>query len=338
MADGGEGTLDALSHNPAHLRQIPVSGAAGLIRQAQVILAPQDNTAILECAQIVGITDSQGMSVAVENRTTRGMGEAISLLLDQGCRRFLVGLGGSSTNDAGAGMLAALGVRFMDKDGQPLLPLPSAFNKITGIDASGLDARLHEADITVLSDVTHPLCGNAGATAVFGPQKGVTQRQVAELDGNIARLANQLAAAFGKDVATLPGAGAAGGLGYALLLLGANIQSGATVIARHIGLAQAIQAADWVITGEGRSDAQTLHGKAPRVVSDIARQHGKPITLLSGGIEQASLSVLEQHFDHCLAITSLGPISLPDAMTRTKDLLHHSARQLALLQKTFSTP
>lgn len=329
IADGGEGTLDALLHAGGEKKSITVRGASGAKRQAAIGIFA-DGSAVIESAEIVSITDQTGMSVAVTQRSTLGVGDAIRTLLDDGCRHILVGLGGSSTNDGGVGMLAALGARFLDTANNDINPVPDALDQLASIDVSGLDPRLADCHIVVMSDVNNPLCGTKGATAVFGPQKGVTPEQTSQLDQGLARYAQLLEQALGKQAAELPGAGAAGGLGYALLMLGAHFQSGAETVMERIGLDAALQGASWLITGEGRSDAQTLHGKAPFVASQYAGRHNIATSLLSGGIDIASLQQLATHFAGCFSIT-FGPVSLEDAIAHADLLLAHSAEQMARL-------
>ncbi|WP_247682300.1 glycerate kinase, partial [Burkholderia sp. Tr-862] len=216
MADGGEGTLDAMLAGGGTRRTLRVAGASLAARDAAVGVIDA-RTAIVETAEIVGITDAVGMSVPVDARSTRGMGEAIRTLLDEGVRRFFVALGGSSTNDAGAGLLAGLGLQCFDAAGQPVEPVPARLADIARIDASGLDPRLKEAEFIGMSDVDNPLTGAHGATAVFGPQKGVAPEQVATLDAALGHFADVLEAALDRRGRDLAGAGAAGGLGLLLM-------------------------------------------------------------------------------------------------------------------------
>src|SRR5207248_10997115 len=185
--------------------------------------------------------------------STRGLGELIRLLLDAGIKRFLVGLGGSSTNDGGAGLLAALGLKLLDAAGGAIAPTPSGLAALARVEASGLDDRLASARFTILSDVDNPLCGARGATAIFGPQKGVRPESVAAIDARLAHFAALSEAALRRNAKDQPGAGAAGGLGFALLLLGGELRSGAEVVADLLGLDAALAGADWLITGEGRT-------------------------------------------------------------------------------------
>ncbi|PYE13889.1 glycerate kinase [Paraburkholderia silvatlantica] len=330
MADGGEGTLDAMLSMGGERRVLTVEGAAGPKRDAAVGLL-HDGSAIVETAEIVGITDPVGMGVPVDARSTRGMGEAIRALLDEGVRRFYVALGGSSTNDAGAGLLAGLGLQLFDAAGKLLEPTPQALAQVARVDVSGLDERLGEASFVGMSDVDNPLTGEHGATAVFGPQKGVTPGQVAPIDAALGRFADLLEAALGRRVRDEAGSGAAGGLGFALRMLGASFEPGAEVVARTIGLDKALDRADWLITGEGRSDVQTLHGKAPFIACRHAAAAGVPATLLSGAVDAAALPRLAEHFSGCFS-PAPGPITLETAIRDAARLLANEAEQLARLK------
>ncbi|WP_042298843.1 glycerate kinase [Paraburkholderia kururiensis] len=330
MADGGEGTLDALLSHGGVRRILSVRGAAGTAREAAVGLL-EDGSAIVETAEIVGITDADGMSVPVEARSTRGMGEAIRSLLDAGVRRFYVALGGSSTNDGGAGLLAGLGLKLFDAAGEALEPTPGSLARLARVDVSRLDARVAEATFVGMSDVDNPLNGEHGATAVFGPQKGVRPEQVEAIDNSLARFADLLEAALQRTARHEPGAGAAGGLGFALRMLGAHFEPGAEVVAREAGLDAALAGANWLITGEGRSDVQTLHGKAPFVACRHARAAGVPASLLSGAVDPAALPRLAEHFNGCFS-PAPGPITLDTAIRDAARLLANEAEQLTRLK------
>jgi glycerate kinase len=338
MADGGEGTLDALLVRGGERRLLQVRGASGAPRQAASAWLPDGSTA-LETAEVVGITDPVGMGVPVSARSTLGLGDAIRIVLDANerapasnrSRRMLVALGGSSTNDGGAGLLAALGVRFLDAHGRPVEPSPDGLANLAKVDITGLDPRLAQVEFIAMSDVDNPLNGAHGATAVFGPQKGVAANDVGRIDATLARYADLLEAAFGRTARAAPGAGAAGGLGYALLMLGAQFRAGAEVVADEIGLDDALNGADWLITGEGRSDVQTLHGKAPFVACRRAVRQGVPATLLSGAIDPDALPLLSDHFSGCFSPTP-GPITLEAAIANTNKLLADCAEQLTRLR------
>lgn len=329
IADGGEGTLDALLQAGGELRQLRVRGAAGTLLDAKAGLL-SDGSAVIESAEIVGLTDAVGTALPVAERNTQGIGDALLALLDSGAKRFLIALGGSSTNDGGIGMLVALGLKLYDANGNVLPPTPQLLGQLARVDVSGLDPRLQQISIIAMSDVDNPLCGEHGATAIFGPQKGVTPDQVQPLDALLGHFAELFEQASGRQAANLPGAGAAGGLGYALLMLGAQFQSGAETVADYIGLDAALTGADWLITGEGRSDVQTLHGKAPFIASQRARKLGVSTSLLSGGIDRNSLAALQTGFDGCFSIV-FGPASLQDAISNAAPLLSASAEQMARL-------
>jgi glycerate kinase len=330
MADGGEGTLDAMLTRGGERRKLTVRGAAGPVREAAAGLLA-DGSAIIETAEIVSITDPVGMGVPVEARSTRGMGEAIRALLDAGVRRFFVALGGSSTNDGGAGLLAGLGMKLFDAQGQELEPKPGELAQVARVDVSQLDARLAEATFIGMSDVDNPLTGEHGATAVFGPQKGVQPDQIAKIDAALAHFADLLEPALNRAARNEPGAGAAGGLGFALHMLGAQFQPGAEVVAQQIGLDAALEGANWLITGEGRSDVQTLHGKAPFIACRHARAAGVPATLLSGAVDSAALPRLTEQFAGCFS-PAPGPITLDVAIRDAARLLANEAEQLTRLK------
>ena len=292
MADGGEGTLDAVLSRGGQRLTARVSGASGKTVEASYGIVGEGKIAIIEAAQIVGLTDPDGTAIDVEQRSSRGIGELMAKLLDGGLREFMVGLGGTSTNDGGAGMLAALGLRLLDANGRAVDATPEGLAKLAAVDAGGLDPRLRQTTITIMSDVDNVLAGPRGATAIFGPQKGVRPERVGELDARLARFAALVEKALGKAARDRPGAGAAGGLGFALQLLGGEMRSGAEVVADLIGLDAALQGAHWVITGEGRSDAQTLLGKTPLVVASRAAKANVPATLISGAVDREALPQL----------------------------------------------
>jgi glycerate kinase len=334
MADGGEGTIDALVYATGGKTQSievlgpllkPVSTFYGIINK---------QTAVIETANIAGLP-----MLAKEERnpmqtSTYGIGQAILSALDQGFRHFIIGLGGSATNDGGMGMLQALGAVFLDAQNQPLPPVASSLGKVMKADLSSLDARVFESEILVASDVNNPLCGDHGATNVFGPQKGATADQLELLESGMKNYAARIEEHLGDSLQNVPGAGAAGGLGFAFLLLRAKIKSGAELIADLVRLEEKIATADWVITGEGKTDFQTQYGKLPIFVAKLAQKHGAKALLLSGSIEPGT----EALSDHFVSLHSIirSPISLEEAMKQTKPLLFETARNLARLIKLCS--
>jgi glycerate kinase len=330
MADGGEGTLDAVLSRGGQRVTARVTGAAGKTVEAGYGIVGEGKIAIIEAAQIVGLTDPDGTAIDVELRSSRGIGELMARLLDGGLPEFMVGLGGTSTNDGGAGMLAALGLRLLDAKGRAVDATPEGLANLVAVDAAGLDPRLRQTTITIMSDVDNVLTGPRGATAIFGPQKGVRPERVGELDARLARFASLVEKALGKTARDRPGAGAAGGLGFALQLLGGEMRSGAEVVADLIGLNTALHGANWVITGEGRTDAQTLLGKTPLVVARRSAAMGVPATLISGGIDRTALPELSRRFAGCFSVTD-GPMTLEDCIANAARLLADRGEQAGRL-------
>ena len=328
MADGGEGTLDAILSRGGQCLTARVVGASGGPHEASYGLVGDGKIAIIEAAQIVGLTDAAGAAADVERRSSRGIGLLMQKLLDSGLRQFMVGLGGTSTNDGGAGMLAALGLRLLDTDGRAVEATPEGLAKLAAVDGALLDSRLQETSITIMSDVDNVLAGPGGATAIFGPQKGVRPERIGELDARLARFAMLVEKALGKTVHDSPGAGAAGGLGFALQLLGGEMRSGAGVVADLVGLDAALQGAHWAVTGEGRSDAQTLLGKTPLVVASRSARANVPATLISGAVDREALPRLAQHFAGCFSLAD-GPMSLQECIANAPRLLADRSEQIA---------
>lgn len=299
LADGGEGTLDAiLAALPGERCQVRVPDAAGRPITAEYARLA-DGSAVIEAARVVGLTLPGVAQLPLLQRSSYGLGELLRHALDAGCRRLLVGLGGTATNDGGAGLLQALGVCLLAADGCTLPATPEGLLQLARMDSAGLDVRLAGCQIEILSDVDNPLCGEQGATCVFGPQKGLQRADAAPLDAALARYAALL---DGDELARCPGSGAAGGLGFALQWLGARYCSGAERVLDLLGFDALLATADWVLTGEGSSDAQTLHGKAPWAVARHARQAGVPVTLLSGRIELQARDALSARFDMLCAV------------------------------------
>ncbi|WP_087738489.1 glycerate kinase [Paraburkholderia piptadeniae] len=332
IADGGEGTIDALLSAGGIEHQVTVRSARGVSKSARIAVLP-DGTGVVEIAEIVGITDGDGMAVSLGERTTLGVGDAILALLDMGVNRIHVGLGGSSTSDAGAGMLVALGVSLTDFQGNVVEPLPDRLGRVAHVDVSGLDSRLDGTEIILLCDVDNPLTGPNGAAAIFGAQKGGTPEQLATIDDAISRYANLLERSIGISAAQKHGAGAAGGLGFALLLLGASAKNGATVVLEAQQFGEALCGADWHLTGEGRSDLQSLRGKAPAIAAMLASDAGVPSTLISGSIDPDALPALAQRFAGCFSIAP-GPVSLEFAIENAAVFIANTTEQATRLRFT----
>jgi glycerate 2-kinase len=315
LADGGEGTIESLQAVlDGTLHQVIVKNAVNLLQTAPVYCCELKGhpAAVLEVATVVGITDRVALQHPAQQRTTLGLGQLIRWSLDRGIRCIYTGLGGSSTNDGGAGLLVGLGATLLDAAGNTLAPAPEGLAKLAEVDFSNLDRRIFDSQIVLLSDVDSPLCGSLGATHTFGPQKGLTDSAERDrIDRHLARFATLAEQALLQLFPDRPilgthtrlGTGAAGGLGFALQLLGGTYTSGATLISEMLGLPQLLQDADWLITGEGCSDRQTLAGKAPWVAAQMAHAQGIPVTLLSGAIVQADLALLQNAFrDSCLSL------------------------------------
>ncbi|UYG17594.1 glycerate kinase [Brachybacterium huguangmaarense] len=293
LSDGGEGFTDAVAAAlGARVIEVTVHNALG--RPVTGRLALGDEVAVLEVASAVGLDRIARAERDVLRADSRGAGELLRAALDhvRPGGRIVVGLGGSATNDGGAGLLVALGARLLDADGAELAPSPGALAALERVDLSGLDPRLGQVSIRAACDVTHVLLGPHGASAVFGPQKGADPAQVKQADAALARLVRTVDAAVPRPGgesparwADEPGAGAAGGLGWALLALcGARLERGLELVARTVGLDEAIEGADLVLTGEGRVDAQSLSGKVPGGVAAHAARAGVPCLVLAGSV------------------------------------------------------
>lgn len=334
IADGGEGTVEAL-----------VGATGGVIRKSQVagplgepLVAPwgilgDGRTAVIEMAAASGLT-----LLAADRRdplrtTTCGVGELIRAALDAGLRRLIIGIGGSATNDGGAGMARALGARFLGDDARELPEGGLALAGLRRIDLAQLDARLNETEIIVACDVDNPLCGPRGASAVFGPQKGATPESVELLDRALANYARQAKAATGRDVAEWPGAGAAGGLGAGLLFFTrARLKPGIEIVLQAVGFENLVRTADFVITGEGRTDRQTAFGKAPVGVAKAAKAFNIPVFCLSGALGEGADDVLAQGLDATLSICDR-PMTLEACMRDAGALIETGAARLCRIIK-----
>jgi glycerate 2-kinase len=328
MADGGEGTLDAVLSRGGQKLTARVVGASARPLAASYGIVGEGTVGIIEAAQIVGLTDRDGTSIDVEQRSSFGIGELMRKLLDDGVREFMVGLGGTSTNDGGAGMLAALGLQLLDANGHRVDPTPAGLANLAAADTRKIDPRLAQSKITIMSDVDNVLTGTRGATAIFGPQKGVRPDRLGEIDSRLANFAALVEAALARRASDQPGAGAAGGLGFALQLIGGEMRSGAEVVADLIGLDAALRGANWLITGEGRTDAQTLLGKTPLVVARRGSSSGVPTTLISGGIDRTVLPELSRHFAGCFSLAD-GPMTLEECIANAAHLLADRSEQIA---------
>lgn len=308
VADGGDGTLEVFLASGFRRCPVRVTGPDG--QPADGAIAVRDGAAaaggeaVVETASVAGLTMMPRLDAM--GATSRGVGEALLAALDAGARRIVLGLGGSASTDGGAGMLQALGARCERADGTPIGPGAAGLAEVAAVDLSTLDPRLAEAEIIVASDVSNPLCGPDGAAAVYGPQKGATPDQVPLMDAALERWARLISA----ETAERPGAGAAGGLGYAAMAaLGATMRPGIELVLEMLEFPQALEGADLVITGEGRLDAQSLSGKAPMGVLQAASRASVPVLAVCGASELGQEDAARFAAVHALMDTA------PDAET-----------------------
>jgi len=329
VADGGEGTIEAFAATRGGERiAVHCPGPLGDPITAEYLLLPEGKTAVIESARSCGI----GLVAGRENilrSDTAGLGRQIFAALDHRPERILLGLGGSATNDWGAGAAAALGARFLDKDGLPLLPRPAALADLRTIDASGLDARLRSVRFEALSDVDNPLLGPLGAASVYAPQKGADAGTVKILEEIGERFADAVESAFGQRFRDRPGSGAAGGLGFGLAaFLGAEIRPGIEMIIEAAGLEKKARAADIIITGEGRLDTQSRRGKTSAGIARLAANTGRPCVAFCGSIDGPAAAYVPEIFAAVREIRSAAP-SFEDAVARAAHYLEIIARRAA---------
>ena len=326
MADGGDGTVDAFLASGATPRTVRVTGPLGV--PVDATYARDGAVAIVEMAAASGLMLARN-GTGPRRATTRGTGELIRDALDAGATRIVLGIGGSATTDGGAGALFALGARFVDDTGAALEPTPEALARVARVDLAGLDARLRAVDLAIACDVDNPLLGPRGAAAVYGPQKGASADDVAFLDGVLTRLADAMTARTGRDLRALAGAGAAGGLGWALAsACGARLERGVLLVAEVRGLANALQGADWCFTGEGRIDDQTLRGKVVDGVAALARAAHVPVIAFGGSVDPSVEAVLRERGVRCVPIVP-GPMPLEEAMRGAEANLRAAAARVA---------
>jgi glycerate kinase len=334
IADGGEGTVQALvDATGGQIVQQTVTGPLGEPVPAFFGLLGDGSTAALEMAAAAGLP-----LVPPERRdpritTTYGVGELILAALDHGSHHFIIGIGGSATNDGGAGMAQALGAKLLTNEGTDIACGGAALATLAHISPAPLDTRLQACTVEVASDVTNPLCGPTGASAVYGPQKGATPEMVMQLDDALAHYAQIIERDLGLSVRDVPGAGAAGGLGAGLLaFLNATMRPGAQIVLEAVQLEKRIRTADFVITAEGQLDAQTAYGKSVGAVAALAKRYGLPVLALAGSLGDNYQSVYELGVD---AVTVLppGPVSLAYAMEHAARLASDATeRACRLLQ------
>ena len=332
MADGGEGTVDAiLAVLPGERRRASVRGPLGTEVIAHWGWLPESRTAIIEMAEASGLQLLALKQRDASHSCTYGTGQLILEAVEAGAEKIILTIGGSATNDGGAGMLRALGVRFYDFSGSELPPGGLALAQLSQVDLTHFDPRLQALHFSVAADVDNPLCGPHGASFIFGRQKGATPQQIEALDHALAHFADCCAQVLDHDLRDEPGAGAAGGMGFAAkAFLGAEFRPGVEVVAELVDLEDKARGADLVITGEGRCDAQTLRGKTPMGVARLAQRHGVPVVILAGTLGEGYQALYEHGIDAAFAIVS-GPMTLADACADAPRLLRERARDVVRL-------
>ena len=333
VADGGEGTLNAALEAGFRAREVEVSGPTG--ERVRGSIGLRGDTAVVELATASGLDLLPGGLKDPLGATSLGTGELIGAALDAGAREIVLGVGGSACTDGGAGMLQALGARFLDAAGHELPLGGGGLGRLAGVDLNGLDPRLAGCTVVLAADVDNPLTGPNGAAAVFGPQKGATAAQVEHLDaalGNFARvLGDELDADAVAAQAVAPGAGAAGGVGFAALaVLGATRRRGIDVVLELTGLADALDGADAVVTGEGSLDSQSLEGKTPIGVAELARAHGVPVFAVCGRTLLDAQTLRAAGFEKVVALQDLEP-DANRSMKNAAALVQQAAESLAPL-------
>ena len=332
VADGGDGTLEALV-DALHGRAIDVevTGPDGRRLRAAYGLLGDGKTAIVEMARASGLALMPAGTNDPMTATSKGTGELIAAALDAGARRILVAIGGSATNDAGTGALAALGARFLDASGNELPPGGAALSGLSRIETRELDERLNGVTLEIASDVRNPLCGPNGASAVYGPQKGASPEDVRQLDAALAHFADVAAQTTGADMRQIPGAGAAGGFGGGFLALAhAVLRPGAELVLDVVDFQRQLEGADLVVTGEGRLDRQTLNGKAPYAVAAAARAQHIPVVAIAGAVD---LPESELEASGIRKVIAAAPPGMPEdlAMGHAAELTERAAAGLASL-------
>jgi len=330
VADGGEGTVQAMIDASGGRRvEMQVTGPLGEPVSAFYGLMGDGATAVIEMAAASGLELVPPARRNPLHTTSYGTGQLILNALDAGARRFVLGVGGSATNDGGAGMLQALGGRLLDAAGADLNAGGGALAALARIDLSALDPRIRDSVFDIACDVTNPLVGERGASAIFGPQKGATPEMVEQLDANLRHYAAIIARDLDQHVAEIPGAGAGGGIGAGMMVfLGGRLRPGSEIVTAAVGLDAAVADADLVITGEGRIDGQTIHGKTPIGVAKVAQRHGKPVIAIAGGLAPGAAAVHAHGIDAVFGAVSR-PCTVEEALASAAVNVRSAARNIA---------
>ncbi len=328
IADGGDGTLKTLVESTGgKIISTDVTGPSGQMISAEWGALGDGNTAVIEMAKIAGLTLVSGTDRNPLFTTTYGLGEIVKYALDRNFRKFIIGIGGSATNDAGAGMAQALGVRLLDSSGKNISFGGSGLIDLQKIEMSDRDPRVNESRFLVACDVNNPLTGAQGASAVYGPQKGATPEMVKTLDDALYNFSQIVSRDIGKEINSLPGSGAAGGLGGGIVgLLDGQLIPGAKIILDLLGIDKKIIDSDLVITGEGQTDFQTVFDKAPISVAKIAKSLSIPCIAISGSLGQGFESVYDEGIGSISSILT-SPMSLEEAIIHSEDLITSATEQ-----------
>jgi len=330
LADGGEGTVDALV-DATHGERIKLQVMDPLMRETGAFygVTGDGQTAVIEMAAASGL---EKLDPSLRNpwiTTTYGTGQLIASAMDYGCKKILVGIGGSATNDCGAGMAEALGVKFLDRQGRFIGKGGGALGEVARIDVSGLNPLIPETEFLVACDVTNPLTGPEGASAVYGPQKGADPEMVTRLDSNLQHFAGKISEELGKKVELIPGAGAAGGLGAGLIaFLDAKLEKGFDLVAGMLNLEEKIKKSDLVITGEGKIDSQTRFGKTPYGVARLAARFQKPVIAVAGSVDPQAEILYREGITAIFPIIER-PMSLEQALQGAREMVERTGERIA---------
>lgn len=334
MADGGEGTVEAiLSAVPGEKVKLQVTDPLGRPIEAFYGLIDHGSTAIIEMAAASGLTLLSESERNPRLTSTYGTGLIIKDALERGVKKVLLGIGGSATNDGGAGLAAALGVRLLDNQGKELPLGGAALADLADIDMSGIHPQLSKVKIEVACDVQNPLCGPTGASAVYGPQKGASIEDIHELDKALSNLGERLSIIAGCDILTLPGGGAAGGLGAGSVgFLGAQLRPGSQIVLEVSNADEKIKSADLVLTGEGKTDFQTAYGKVPVGVASLARKYNVPVLVISGAVEGPPNVLSDHGICSCFSVSE-GPVTLEEAFNKAEQQLERAVWRILSVWK-----
>ena len=338
VADGGDGTLETLVEvSNGNIVECVVEGPTGTPVEAQWGAMGDEQTAVIEMARTSGLALLDLNERDPLNASTYGLGEAILSALDQNYRKFIIGIGGSATNDGGAGMAQAVGISLKDEFGKEIPRGGAALSKLHSIDTVGIDPRIKQSEFMVACDVNNPLTGPEGASAVYGPQKGATPEMITQLDEALKNFAETILRDLGEEVAHISGAGAAGGLGAGMMaLMGGTLKPGVDIVLDTVGLADKLKGTDIVITGEGGIDFQTVYDKAPIGVAKLAKTLGIPTIALAGLVGKDFQVVHKDGIESVFSIVN-GPMTLENASSNAHRLIVESTEQVMRLLRVGTT-